>query len=65
MVRVTAIAYSLLYGLFPYWVYERKCHYDCTYLQHLVINLKYSWRWLSFQEYESDVEFEKITNNNF
>lgn len=64
-VRAKAILFSIKYGLLPYWCYEKKCHYYCSYLEHLVINIKYAWRWITFNEYQGDIEFEQKTNNNF
>jgi hypothetical protein len=60
--RVRAIYKALLHGLLPYWCYEKECHYECSYLYHLWINLKYAARWATFQEDQSDIEFEKQTN---
>jgi hypothetical protein len=64
MQRVKAILYCLKFGLLPYWLYEKKCHYDCSYVEHLWINVKYAWRWMTFSEYESDVDFEMSENKN-
>jgi len=33
------------YGLLPFWCYEKHKHYECSYWQHLLINIKYAW-WL-------------------
>lgn len=59
MYRARAIYNALKHGLLPWWMYERQRHYDCTYWEHLVINLKYACRWMMFTEDASDVEFEK------
>lgn len=60
--RIRAIFYALKFGILPYWLYEENKHYRCSYLQHLIINLKYALRWLSFQEDDSDWKFEIETN---
>lgn len=45
MEKIKEVGQCLFYGIMPYWVYERRCHYDCTYWQHLLINLRYAiWR---------------------
>jgi len=63
-VRMRAIAHAIYFGVMPYWVYEQVKHYDCSYLQHLAINVRYAWRWITYQEDESDREFELKTNKN-
>lgn len=60
--RMRAIFCALYFGILPYWCYEKTRHYQCSYWQHLMINLKYAWRWLSFTETAKDIEFEKRTN---
>lgn len=62
--RLKAIYYSIKHGLLPYWMYEKKKHYNCSYLSHLWINIKYAWRWITFREYQSDIDFEKHINSN-
>jgi hypothetical protein len=62
--RLRAILKALYHGLLPWWMYESKKHYECSYWQHLWINVIYAWRWLTFGEYESDVEFEKQINQS-
>lgn len=64
MIRTRAILKALYFGIMPYWVYENVRHYECSYWQHLVINIKYAWRWITYSEDESDREFELKTNNN-
>jgi hypothetical protein len=61
-VRAKAILKAIYHGLMPYGVYEQKRHYKCSYLQHLWINICYGWRWATFRELDSDIEFEKQTN---
>lgn len=62
--RARAILYCLKYGLLPWWVYEDKKHYDCGYWEHLWVNLVYAWRWLTYTETCSDIQFEKEVNGN-
>lgn len=40
--RAVAIFNCLWFGIMPYWIYEKKCHYKghFTYMGHLVHNLK-------------------------
>lgn len=64
MQRVKAISYSLLYGLLPYWCYEKTKHYSCSYWYHLYINMKYALRWITFTEDNSDITFEQEVNKN-
>jgi hypothetical protein len=60
--RLKAIWCCVKFGLLPWWCYEKQRHYDCSYWQHLAINAAYAWRWLIFQEDESDREFERTIN---
>jgi hypothetical protein len=60
--RANAIYSCLKYGLLPWWMYEDVKHYECSYISHLWLNIQYMCRWLTFQEYESDIEFEKEYN---
>jgi hypothetical protein len=60
--RIRAIYKCVVHGLLPYWMYEKQKHYTCSYLEHLAINIKYAWRWATFSETESDINFEKTTN---
>lgn len=62
MKRLKIIYNCLYHGLLPYYFYEKECHYECSYLEHLIINLKYAYRWLSFNETGDDIEFEKENN---
>jgi hypothetical protein len=60
--RIRAIIYALWFGLLPWQLYEKKKHYECSYLHHLWINIKYATRWLFYKETESDHEFELKVN---
>lgn len=60
--RLKAIACCLKFGLLPWWAYEKAPHYNCSYWQHLLINMGYASRWLTFQEDETDRQFEDETN---
>jgi hypothetical protein len=60
--RIRAIACALFYGVAPSRVYEAERHYDCSYLEHLGINLALAWRWLTFRETWEDVDFEREVN---
>lgn len=62
--RARAIYNALKFGLLPYWCYEKEKHYDCSYWLHLRINLQYAFRWLTFREDPTDIDFELSTNNN-
>jgi hypothetical protein len=57
--RLRAIFKCLYHGLTPWWVYEKKKHYDCGYWEHLWINICYAWRWMTLQETQDDIKFEK------
>lgn len=61
--RIKAIYCALKFGILPYWCYEQKRHYKCSYIQHLLINTKYAFRWFTFRESENDIQFEKETNH--
>lgn len=60
--RVKVIYNSIKHGLLPWQLYEKEKHYNCSYWQHLWINIQYSWRWITFKELQSDIDFE--TKNN-
>lgn len=61
--RFKAIYYSIIHGLLPWWCYEDVKHYDCSYLQHLWINVVYAFRWFIDKQTYSDIKFEIITND--
>jgi hypothetical protein len=64
MLRLRAIGFALFYGLAPSRLYEDERHYDCSYLQHLGINLALAGRWLTFRETWEDVAFEWAVNSS-
>lgn len=64
MVRIRAILNCFFFGIMPWWVYEKNRHYQCSYLQHLCINIQYAWRWITYREDESDRDFEAEVNKN-
>lgn len=57
--RIKAICSAVKHGFLPSCLYEKTKHYECSYLRHLWINIKYACRWASFCEDQSDIEFEK------
>lgn len=62
-VRLRAIWCCIWFGLVPWPVYERKCHYSgMTYIQHLMLNVEFVAIWITGKELHSDWEFEKKTN---
>jgi hypothetical protein len=61
--RIKAIYKAMFHGFLPWWMYEKAKHYNCSYLRHLWINLCYAFRWATFRELESDIEFESQINN--
>lgn len=65
IVAIRAVFYSIKYGLLPYCMYESVKHYECSYWQHLKMNMQYAARWISGDVDESDYEFERETNKNF
>ncbi len=60
--RAGAIIACLYYGLLPWWCYERRRHYSCSYWRHLWINLALAWRWATCRQTYSDMRFELETN---
>jgi hypothetical protein len=56
--RIRAVYKSLYHGILPHWMYEKQRHYNCSYLYHLWINIKYALRWMTFKEDQSDIDFE-------
>ena len=66
MVRIRAIWYCLFFGLLPWWVYEKECHYKgMTYRRHRWLNLALAARWVRNEQTPEDIEFEREANNNF
>lgn len=61
--RVKIVLQAIKHGVLPWWMYEKQKHYDCTYLQHLWINIRYAWRWATFNELQTDIDFENNGNN--
>lgn len=49
----------------PWWIYEKKKHYDTHYLKHIKLNLSQIKVWLLKQETQEDLDFEKETNTNW
>lgn len=65
MKRLKAIYFCLKFGVLPFWMYEKECHYKgMTYFNHLVLNIKYALVWITFRETSEDIQFEAETNNN-
>lgn len=64
-VRFRAIQAALFYGFYPWWIYEQKRHYSCSYLHHLKLNLLIALRWATWHETARDHQFERMANNNF
>jgi hypothetical protein len=61
--RARAIACALFYGLAPWRLYERACHYSpMSYRAHLAMNLGYAWIWLTGRESAEDRAFELEVN---
>lgn len=58
--RIRAVARGLFYGLLPWRLYERECHYaGNSYWWHLRENLRLALRWASWRETKEDRQFEK------
>jgi hypothetical protein len=61
--RTRAIFCALWFGVLPWWVYERECHYrPIGYWRHLLQNLGYAWRWMRKREDAADRAFEAAAN---
>lgn len=61
--RTRAVACALWFGLLPWWLYERRCHYlGMTYGAHLWLNLRYGLAWATWRETAGDVLFEWDVN---
>jgi hypothetical protein len=56
--RLREVGKGLFYGLAPWWLYERECHYaGWSYREHLAENLRLAWRWATWRETKGDREF--------
>jgi hypothetical protein len=62
MIRIRAIFCALWFGIMPYWVYERHCHYRRGYWKHLKLNLETAMLWILFREKPSWHQFERDVN---
>lgn len=63
VMRFRAIVCALWYGVLPWWLYERECHYsDMGYCAHLRLNLDYALKWMQGKQTYSDVRFERTVN---
>lgn len=61
--RARAVTRALWFGLLPWRLYERECHYaGMSYLAHLGMNLAVAWRWLTGGETNADRNFELDVN---
>lgn len=61
--RLRAIARCFFYGLVPWRLYERRCHFrGMSYGEHAALNLRLAGRWATGGEDASDVRFEEETN---
>lgn len=61
--RIRAIICALWYGVLPWQLYERECHYrGMTYGEHLLLNLRLAVTWATWSETEDDREFERTVN---
>jgi len=55
--RLRLVAEALWYGLLPWRVYERECHYACSYWRHAAVNVALAWRWATWTETAEDRAF--------
>lgn len=66
--RARAIGCALFYGVLPWRVYERECHYaPMSYSDrrsHLWMNLQLAARWATGREAQDDREFEQAVNGS-
>lgn len=60
--RARAIWFCLLYGIRPWWMYEREKHHRGGYLDHLTANLSYALRLARGRDDSSDYVFESEVN---
>jgi hypothetical protein len=60
--RSRAIRLAVYYAFVPWWMYEKKKHYRCSYVRHLWVNLVYALRWAMYMEDEDDIYFERMVN---
>ena len=63
--RIRAIFCCFYFSLMPWWIYEKKKHYDTHYLKHIKLNLSQIKVWLLKQETQEDIDFERETNTNW
>lgn len=61
--KFRAIFCCIYFGVMPWWIYERnRPHYDCSYIEHLKMNLIQAWIWIANLYEFADIRFEKTTN---
>ena len=63
--RIRAVFCCIYFSLMPWWIYEKKKHYDTNYLKHMKLNLSQIKVWLLKQETQEDLDFERETNTNW
>lgn len=62
-IQTKAILCALWYGILPWCLYERECHYEgWTYRQHLCHNLRYAWGWLTYDITPNYIRHELTIN---
>jgi hypothetical protein len=59
--RIAAVAKALWFGLLPWWLYERECHYapKLGYLSHAWTNILFAWRFATGAEDYIDRAYER------
>ena len=60
--KLRAIFCCTYFSIAPWWIYEKKKHYERTYWKHLKLNWEQAMIWLTGKETEDDIEFEKEIN---
>jgi hypothetical protein len=68
--RRRAVFCCLYFGILPWWIYERTCHYGprddgsrgLGYLRHLTINLRRAVLWACGSPSDHEVDFELRVN---
>ena len=64
--RLKAIFCCLYFGITPWWVYQKACHYEgMSYWNHLILNMEQVRIWLTGEYSFGDLRFETVTNPNW
>jgi len=60
--KLRAIFCCFYFGIVPWWIYQKKCHYGRGYWNHLKLNFQQIKIWITDKYTKEDIDFEKEVN---